>query len=169
MSKRRSGLVALIGVFKLIKGAALLALGIGVLVEMPDRLAGDVEQVVAWIGLITGRAAVDRAIGKLWGLDPSVARWAGLLALAYAAVFLVEGVGLVLEKRWAEWMTVVVTASFIPFELYELFRHFGPGKVIVPVLNTVIVAYLARRRLEERGGPRRDAAKPARTGGPARA
>ena len=39
-------------------------------------------------------------------------------------------------------MTVGVTASFIPFEVYEIVEHFGPGKVVALVLNVAIAGYL---------------------------
>ena len=43
-----------------------------------------------------------------------------LVTLAYAAVFAVEGVGLWMRRRWAEWMTTIITASLIPLEVWEL-------------------------------------------------
>jgi uncharacterized membrane protein (DUF2068 family) len=47
-------------------------------------------------------------------------------------------------------LTVGVTGSFIPFEVYELVRHPGAGKVAAVVVNTAILAYLVWRRLSER-------------------
>jgi uncharacterized membrane protein (DUF2068 family) len=155
VGKRGDGLVVLIGILKLLKSAALLALGVGAIMTLPQQLASGAERVVNWLGLYLGRGLVERELGKLATVSPSVARWMGLLALGYAAVFLIEGAGLLSRKRWAEWMTVLVTTSFIPLEIYEMIRRFGVGKVTTLVLNVAIVAYLARRRLEERGGLRR--------------
>ena len=59
----------------------------------------------------------------------------------------VEGLGLLAGKRWAEWLTVAVTASFIPFELYELLHQPGPGRALTLALNVAVVAYLAYRRV----------------------
>jgi len=69
---------------------------------------------------------------------------------AYAAVFLVEGVGLLLRKTWAEWLTVIVTASFIPFEVVHAVRHTSAGGIAGLVLNIAIVVYLLVRRIRER-------------------
>jgi uncharacterized membrane protein (DUF2068 family) len=89
-------------------------------------------------------------------VDPHRAQRLALLSFGYAAVFLIEGVGLTLRRRWAEWLTVGVTASFVPFELYETVAHFGTGKVIALAINVAVVAYLARRRLQEhQPAPRR--------------
>jgi uncharacterized membrane protein (DUF2068 family) len=50
------------------------------------------------------------------------------LTFAYSALFLTEGTGLFFEKRWAEFFTIIATASFIPLELYELFKNPSPLK-----------------------------------------
>jgi uncharacterized membrane protein (DUF2068 family) len=154
VGKRGDGPVVLIGIFKLAKCLALLAVGIGALVKLPQQLGASLEKAVNWLGVSTGRESLERGIGKLDGLAPSTAHWLAVLVLAYAAVFAVEGYGLVRRRGWAEWLTVFVTSSFIPLELYELVRHFGAGKVITLALNVLIVLYLAIR-LKQRGGLRR--------------
>ncbi|MGI8964824.1 MAG: DUF2127 domain-containing protein, partial [Limisphaerales bacterium] len=70
----------------------------------------------------------------------------------YSALMLTEGVGLLFEKRWAEWLTVFVTASFIPFEIYEMARHLSISKVVVLLINIVIVGYLILRLREKKNG-----------------
>ena len=64
-----------------------------------------------------------------------------------------EGVGLILAKPWAEWLTVIVTGSFIPIEIYELGKHFTVTKIIVLVLNIAIFIYLIMRLRRERRAP----------------
>jgi uncharacterized membrane protein (DUF2068 family) len=90
-------------------------------------------------------------VGKLGALDEATAEKFGVIALAYAAVFVVEGIGLLCKKRWAEWMTVGVTASFVPVEVYELVKHFAAGKVVALALNIAIVIYLIWHRTREHG------------------
>jgi uncharacterized membrane protein (DUF2068 family) len=70
----------------------------------------------------------------------------------YAAIFLVEGAGLLLRKRWAEFLTVFVTASFIPLEIYEIVRKPSPLKGVGILVNVLIVAYLVVRLWRERKG-----------------
>jgi uncharacterized membrane protein (DUF2068 family) len=60
----------------------------------------------------------------------------------FSVVFITEGVGLFLRQRWAEYLTVVFTASFIPVEIYEIFRHVGPIKIVLLIVNVVIVSSL---------------------------
>jgi uncharacterized membrane protein (DUF2068 family) len=143
-------MVVPIGVLKLAKAAALVAIGVAGLALQPETLAGAAEHVVDWVGGLPGHQILHRVASKLWSLEESKEKWLALGALCYAAVFVVEGVGLVLEKTWAEWLTVVVTASFIPIEIYEIAAHFGIGKVVALALNVAVVAYLAWVRWSER-------------------
>ena len=55
-----------------------------------------------------------------------------------------EGGGLFLRKRWAEWLTVVATTLLIPLELYELVRKPSALKGAGLIVNILIVLYLVR-------------------------
>jgi uncharacterized membrane protein (DUF2068 family) len=68
----------------------------------------------------------------------------------YASVFMVEGVGLIARRRWAEWFTVLVTASFVPLEIYEIARHPDAIRIAALVVNLAIVAYLVMRLRQRR-------------------
>jgi uncharacterized membrane protein (DUF2068 family) len=48
-----------------------------------------------------------------------------------------------MQKRWAEWLTTIITASLIPLEVYELFFRPNLGKAVVLIANIAIVIYLA--------------------------
>jgi uncharacterized membrane protein (DUF2068 family) len=154
---RKSGrLVRLIGGFKLVKATLLVALGLAGLLGVAHQTIEAAESAVEWLGFFPGHAAVHHALVRLDHVDDGKAAWLGAAALVYAAVFTVEGVGLLRRKRWAEWLTVIVTSSFIPVEVYEMIEHFSGGKVVALAVNVAIVIYLVARRLEERGRlPRR--------------
>jgi len=145
-------LVRLIGAFKLVKAAFLIAVGVAALWSMPQDLAAFAHRGISWMGWgpFLGREGPHHALAKLRHLDPATAKRLGVLCLGYASVFLVEGVGLLLKQRWAEWLTVVVTGSFIPIEIYELVKEASAGKVVALVLNAAILVYLITRRVGER-------------------
>jgi uncharacterized membrane protein (DUF2068 family) len=147
-SRRGDRVVVLIGVFKLVKSVVLMALGLGWLlgVARGDALV----RAARWTGTLAGHHVLRGVVARLVSFDGHVMRELAIAALAYAGVFAIEGTGLMLGKRWAEWLTVGVTSSFIPIELYELVRHPGAGKVVALALNVAIVAYLASRLLETR-------------------
>ncbi|MCQ4080438.1 DUF2127 domain-containing protein [Streptomyces sp. RB6PN25] len=74
--------------------------------------------------------------------------------LGYAVIEGIEGVGLWLAKRWAEYLTVVATAAFLPLEIYELTEKVSYLKIGTLVLNVLAVLYilLAKRLFGLRGG-----------------
>lgn len=85
---------------------------------------------------------------------------AGALAL-YGLIELVEGVGLWLLKRWAEYFTVVATAAFLPLEIYELTEKITWLRVGALALNVAAVIYLllSKRLFGLRGGAKAAEAK----------
>lgn len=148
-------MLRLIGLFKVAKATVLAAVGVAGLTVLPNALARKVHHVLAWLGLFPGHAAVAMLAERLWSLQPRTAHLIGALLLSYALVFLVEGWGLLTRKRWAEWLTVIVTGSFVPVELYEVARHITPGRVVAVLLNVAIVGYLIGRRIEHRASAAR--------------
>jgi uncharacterized membrane protein (DUF2068 family) len=85
---------------------------------------------------------VTRGLSWFSGLSESRIHALRLLTLTYAAVFAVEGVGLWMQRPWAEWLTVIITASLIPLELWELVNRPSLGAAAVLVANMLIVGYL---------------------------
>ncbi len=85
-------------------------------------------------------------------------------AAAYAVLEGVEAVGLWYQRRWAEYLTLVATCAFFPYEIYELSKTVSPFKVVAVVVNVAIAAYLlyAKRLFGLRGGAAADEAERAR-------
>ena len=63
----------------------------------------------------------------------------------YAGLFLTEGTGLLLRKRWAQYFTIIVTGSLLPLEIYAFVYRTTIVKAIMIVVNAAVVAYLALR------------------------
>ncbi|MEU6401148.1 DUF2127 domain-containing protein [Streptomyces sp. NPDC046985] len=95
-------------------------------------------------------------VQKTFGYRHSTLLLVASLLLAYALIELVEAVGLWYAKRWAEYLTVVATAAFLPLEVYELTEHVSAVKIATLVLNVLAVVYiaLAKRLFGLRGGRR---------------
>jgi len=96
-----------------------------------------------------GLDPVGRHVGKLLletaNLTPDRIRAVGVGSFVYAALFLTEGTGLLMAKRWAEWFSVIITSSLVPFEIYEIYRHPTMLKVFALLVNLAVVAYLLYR------------------------
>jgi uncharacterized membrane protein (DUF2068 family) len=140
-----SRLLRLIALFKLVKAALLIAVGVGALKLLHKDVAGAVEHWVELLRLDPNNHYIDVALEKASNLTPDKIKQLGLGSMIYAGLFLTEGIGLWLEKRWAEWFTVVITSSLIPFEIYEICRHPTAIKIAVLLINVAIVAYLLYR------------------------
>jgi uncharacterized membrane protein (DUF2068 family) len=135
-------LLRLIAIFKFFKAGLLIALGIG-LFKLLHKDLGDVLQ--HWceaMRLDPGSHFVNLALEKAAHVSPEQVKKLGLVSFLYAGLFLAEGTGLWLQKRWGEWLTVIITSSLVPVEIYEIYRHFSPVKVGVLVVNVAIVLYL---------------------------
>ncbi len=78
---------------------------------------------------------------------------AAALAL-YGLLQIAEGVGLWSLKRWGEYVAVVGTTLFIPFEIYELTEKITILRVLVFLINAAAVVYLlvSKRLFGIRGG-----------------
>ncbi|KIZ19252.1 DUF2127 domain-containing protein [Streptomyces natalensis] len=93
-------------------------------------------------------------IQKTFGYQHSTLMLVAGALLAYALIEIVEGVGLWRAKRWAEYLTVVATAAFLPLEIYELTEKVSWLKIATLVINVLAVLYiaLAKRLFGLRGG-----------------
>jgi uncharacterized membrane protein (DUF2068 family) len=140
-----SRLLRLIALFKLVKAALLIAVGVGALNLLHKDVAGAVEHWVELLRLDPNNHYIDIALEKASNLTPDKIKQLGLGSMFYAGLFLTEGIGLGLEKRWAEWLTVIITSSLIPIEIYEIYRHPTAIKIAVLLINIAIVAYLLSR------------------------
>ena len=142
MKSSGDGLLRLIAVFKFFKAALLIALGVG-LFRFLHRDIGDVlEHWSKALRLDPGSHFVNLALEKAAHLSPAQVKKLGLGSFLYAGLFLAEGTGLWLRKRWGEWLTVIITSSLVPVEVYEIYRHFSLVKVAVLAVNVAIVVYL---------------------------
>lgn len=140
--KEHSRGLLVIGGFKLLKGLALLAVGIAA----PALLSKDVGPTLEhWANLFRvdpHNHYIHLLIEKCSSLDATKLKEFRVGTFVYAAVFLTEGIGLSLRQRWAEYLTIVTTGSFLPLEIYEIFKHVTAAKITLLLINILIVIYL---------------------------
>jgi uncharacterized membrane protein (DUF2068 family) len=75
-------------------------------------------------------------------LNDPILRRIGILAFAYSAVSYVEGIGLYFEKVWAEYLTLIITASFLPLEIIEIFKRQTWFRFSLLAVNLLVFIYL---------------------------
>ena len=140
---------------------ALLGIAILVFASRQEQLRGEFYRVASAVQRAVGGGPVQSEkvgllgeLNKLFSLQSSTLSTVGFGVLGYAALEGIEAVGLWLQKRWAEYLTLIATAVFLPLEVYEMSHHLTPFKVIAFVLNVAVVLYLliAKRLFGLRGG-----------------
>lgn len=138
--------IRLIATGKLLKACGFLVLGltIGRMIHAPD--------IADWAAAMLERIHIDpdgqRAQHLMtWISSVPHHRFTevGAGAFAYAGIYLIEGLGLWFDRRWAEWLTVIGTLAFIPFEVIHLVHRPTLGITIILILNVAVAAYLGRR------------------------
>ncbi|HUX72753.1 MAG TPA: DUF2127 domain-containing protein [Steroidobacteraceae bacterium] len=138
----RFGLLRTIAVYKIAKVLLLLTAAYG---ELRLRDASVVAKLFSWASTLPSGREQDALLrGLVWfsGLSAARVKALGIVTLAYALIFAIEGVGLWLRRRWGEWLTIVITASLVPLEIWEIARRPTFGKVLVFLVNMAIVWYL---------------------------
>jgi uncharacterized membrane protein (DUF2068 family) len=95
-------------------------------------------------------------IDKAFSLSPTSLRLIALGLLLYAAIELVEAVGLWLGQRWGEYFAVVATSVFLPLEVYELTEKVTAFKAAAFAINVAAVLWLlwSKRLFGLNGGGR---------------
>ncbi len=152
--KRSRAIITLIGILKLVKATMLVLVGIGAikLIGDPD-VRGHLEHWMTAVGVDPHGKHLAALLGKLGAVDAHRFRQIGVGSFLYAALFLTEGVGLLLQKTWGEVLTVIITTSFIPLEVYEMIEHESVAKGIVIAINIAVVIYLVRRLRQDKIWP----------------
>jgi len=144
---RRPRMLALIAMFRLAKALVLVAVALGALRLLDRDVAARAQDWLTSLPLVARHPLVEKAASKVTAASHAHLEIAAAVGLGYAALFATEGVGLWLQRVWAEYLTIVATTSFIPFEVYELTRRFTPIRLGALVVNVAIVAYLVVRRV----------------------
>jgi uncharacterized membrane protein (DUF2068 family) len=140
-----------IAIFKFGKTLLLIAVGVVAFRLVHTDIGNLLAEWVPRLGIGPGSRYVGRLLGEASALTPNRIRDVGVGSFIYAGLFLTEGIGLWLLKRWGEWMTIVITSSLVPVEVWEIWRHPNVGKVVVLGINLGLVGYLIYQVRKERG------------------
>lgn len=142
--------LTIIGIGKLIKVAALLSVGIAALAAVNHDPPKMLEHVANFARVDHNSHHLHRLVAKVAGVSSKELAAIGFGSFVYAALFAVEGVGLLMKKRWAEYLTICITISFVPLGIYEIFHHDSTAKIVTLALNVIVAAYLIVRVRRER-------------------
>ncbi len=142
--QRRNKWLILIAAFKLAQALLFAAVGIGALRLLHKDVGDELTRLADHLRFNTETKFVNFILEKAALLDDHLLRRIGAIFFIYSALDLIEGIGLYLEKAWAEYLTLFITASFLPWEIIEVFRRVTFIRVSLLAVNTLVLLYLLK-------------------------
>jgi uncharacterized membrane protein (DUF2068 family) len=157
--QRRVRYLKIIAIFKILQGALLLSIGISLLL-LHGRTRW-LDAISDWVDIelmVVHSRAVLYLLRKLQdAVAGGLLQVTGLVSLFYAAVLFTEGVGVYLQRRWAEMLMVFATGALIPLEVRHIFLTPSLVAVLILAVNCFIVWFLyrvlRREKREEQSTP----------------
>jgi uncharacterized membrane protein (DUF2068 family) len=131
-----------IGLFKLAKAIFFFGVGVGAIHLLHKDLEDEIMRLALKLRFDPESRLVSLLLDKVDLIDAHRLRQISVATFGYSALALTEGVGLLLEKVWAEYLTVILTASFLPWELYELTRRPDWFHLSLLLINLAVLGYL---------------------------
>jgi uncharacterized membrane protein (DUF2068 family) len=139
-------LLILIAAFKLTQALVFAAIGVGALQLLhKHKDVGDMlARVADHLRFNPESRFINFILDKASLVDDRLLRRIGAVVFIYAGLDLIEGIGLYLEKTWAEYLTLAITASFMPWEIFEVFRRVTISRVSLLTVNALVFFYLLK-------------------------
>ena len=138
---RDSGLF-FIGIFKLAKAIFFLGVSLGALHFIHHSLPSTVERIIRELHFDPENRLVDLIIDEVGKVTNHKLRLISMGTSLYAMLCTTEAYGLLRRRVWAEFVTLWLSLSFVPWELYEVTRRPTLWHFSILLANLVIVAYL---------------------------
>src|ERR1700744_3578771 len=132
-----------IGVLKLLKAVLFVSIGFGVIRLLHKDIADVLLKAVTALRFDPENRIVNVLLEKSALLSPHRLKEITFAIFLYAALDIIEGTGLVLEKGGAEYFPLILPGSFLPWDFYEIIRHVTVFKIILTALNLLVFVYLA--------------------------
>jgi uncharacterized membrane protein (DUF2068 family) len=131
-----------IGIFKLMKAIVFFSIGLGALHFINADLGDTIQRAATAFKFDPESHFVSLLLDKADMIDDHQLMLVSEATFAYSAVAVLEGVGLLMEQTWAEYLTLVLSIGFLPWEFYELARRPSMWRVGIIAINIAIVIYL---------------------------
>ncbi len=128
---------------------SLLAVGVLTVRGKQDRLHAAFENEMPLIRPLASQVGWNPDDSKLlhhieqaFSLSPTTLLWVAVGLFGYAAIELIEAVGLWLITRWGEYFAVIATSIFLPLEVYEITEKVTAFRAIALAINIAAVLWL---------------------------
>jgi uncharacterized membrane protein (DUF2068 family) len=141
VKRHDKGLLA-IGLLKLFEAVFFFLVGVGAIHFLHHDLGDAATRLAERLRMDMDGRLMTWVLDHLDDVTSHRLKQIGIATFLYAGLRVAEGVGLVMERTWAEYLTVGVTVSFLPWELYEICRKPDWIRVCLLITNLIVLAYL---------------------------
>jgi uncharacterized membrane protein (DUF2068 family) len=143
--------IRLITLERFTKSAILIGLGVALLIAGANGWLQELLlRIQSEYNLTESRGLVARLVRSVIMLvttaRPSRIELVAAASILYGLLEAFEGIGLMMRKRWAEYLVLLATVVFIPVEVRELLVRPTAFKALALLVNLLIVAYLVYRK-----------------------
>jgi len=142
--RRHDQWLLLIAVFKFSQAAVFILIGVGAHRLLHKDIADVIDLIAHRLRFNPESKLVNFILERASLINDPLLRRIGLGAYAYSALCIAEGLGLYLEKAWGEFLTLAITVSFLPWEIFEIFRHITWFHVALLTINVLVFLYLLK-------------------------
>lgn len=142
--RRHNKYLVLIALYKLLQALLFVSIGVGALRLLHKDIDDVLLRVAHDLRFNTESRFVDFVLERAYLINDPLLRRIGFGAFCYAAIGILEGIGLYLEKAWGEYLTLIITASFLPIEILEIMRRTTMPRVTILIVNIVVLIYLTK-------------------------
>jgi uncharacterized membrane protein (DUF2068 family) len=154
--RRHNRWLTLIAAFKLSQALLFIAVGVGAFRLLHKDIGDLLTHLVEHLRFNPESRFVNFVLDKSSLVTDRILRRIGEVGFIYAGLDLIEGTGLYLEKVWAEYLTLAITASFLPWEIFEVLRRVTWIRASLLAVNALVFFYLLKvvvERGKDRRGP----------------
>ncbi len=147
--------IVLIASYKTLQAILFAVIGLGARHMLHKDVGDELAALADHLRFNPESRLVNIILDRASLLNDPILRRIGLLAFAYSAVSYVEGIGLYFEKAWAEYLTLIITVSFLPLEIIEIFKRQTWFRFSLLAVNLLVFVYLLQLlaiRARERAG-----------------
>jgi len=132
----------LIAAFKVVQAMLFVSIGVGALKLLHKDVGDELMRLVDHLHYNPESRLVHALLWRADKLDDYLLRRIGAVFFIEGGLDLAEGIGLYLEKVWAEYLTLIITGSFLPWEIFEVYQRVTWVRVGLLMANLLVFFYL---------------------------
>jgi uncharacterized membrane protein (DUF2068 family) len=130
--------------FKFAQALLFVAIGVGARRLLHKDIGDELYALADHLRFDPESRFVNFILEKATLVHDAQLRQIGFVAFCYAGIGIAEGIGLYLERMWGEFLTLAITASFLPWEIFEVYRRVTWPRISLLAINILVFLYLIK-------------------------